>query len=100
MMAESNFLQEDVDKIRNKCNNISFQTITSVNCPDYPELANHVIDAWCYSAKRPIEKSRGEIDFWDRLVDEEAFFFPETYEVFFFDGMWKRSITQTLNYQI
>lgn len=47
-LAESLFLNEDV-KLSSKDENTSLTTVSTHQSPIYPEKANHVIDAWCYS---------------------------------------------------
>jgi len=48
-MAEAKFIKQDF-KIALKKKNVSLHIVSSYSGPIYPDKANDIINAWCYSA--------------------------------------------------
>lgn len=54
ILSEGVFLQEDIEDICLKYNNVSFQVVGTLSSHIYPKGADHVIDAWCNGAKNVV----------------------------------------------
>lgn len=59
--AETGFLKEDIF-LTWKEKNASFHIVSKDSSPTRPENANHIIDAWCYSANRSVQKVKEEAE--------------------------------------
>ncbi len=71
-MASSDFINQDAKAIKDQPN-VSRQVVHSYLGPIYPRKADHVIDAFCYSVKRPV----GNGITWDgKTVPEGSFLLP------------------------